>query len=357
MKDIKAFITGATGFIGGRIAERLWLDYGVKSNCLAHNYTNAARLARLPVKIYKGDLLDRASIKDAIEGCNAVFHCAYGNTKDPQLNRKINEDGIKILGKIALEKGIKKFIYLSSVAVYGPNSPEEVNEMTPVSFTEDEYGNSKIRAEQICKELQSKGLPVTIIRPTIVFGPFSPIWTIGIIKRIKIGGWENIKGNDGLCNAVYIDDLVEALFLCIKLETAYGETFIISGDKPVTWNEFFESHIRLADLPIPRKVSRTRSKIKSVLSRCLKANMNILRKWFEPHLLDIYQTLKNKNPDLVFKLDGLIRGGIKKNEVGKFCQRTIFSIDKARNILGYSPRSFHEGMEMTAQWLKHHEYI
>lgn len=357
MKSGKVLITGATGFIGGRIAERLWIDYGIISHCLVRNFSNAARLSRLPVKMHSGNLLDRFSIERAMEGCEVVFHCAYGNTNDLYLNRRINEEGTKNIGEIAFRNGIRRFVYISSVAVYGSHQPEEVNEKTSVQFSDDEYGNSKIRAEEICGDLISRGLSVVIIRPAIVFGPFSPIWTVGVIKRVLVGGWEDVEGINGLCNSVYIDDLVDCLFLSIKIDEAAGETFIVSGEPPITWIEFFRAHIQLAGLSPPLKISRSRRRVKTLLSNALWVNINLLRRYFEPQLIDIYLLMKQKNPHLVRRLDGLIRGGIKENELNRFSQKTIYSIDKARNMLEYSPRSFEEGMEITADWLRHHEYI
>jgi nucleoside-diphosphate-sugar epimerase len=353
----KVLITGSSGFIGGRIAERLWIEFGIKSRCLVHNFSNAARLGRLPVKMISGDLLDRLSIEKAIADCDVVFHCAYGNTNDAQLNRSINEEGTKNLGEIALNSGVKRFVYLSSVAVYGSNPPKMVTEDTPVQFSNDEYGNSKIRAEKICNDLLKSGLPVVIIQPTIVFGPFSPIWTIGAIKRVLVGGWEKIQSISGMCNAVYVDDLVDSLFLVTKVDKAFGETFIISGRSPITWNDFFGAYIELAGLPAPRTVSKREKIVKSNVSNLLRTGVNISRKFFNPKLVDFYLLMQEKYPRLTRSLDGLIRGGIKYNEINKFSRKTVYSIDKAKKILGYSPRSFEEGMKVTGDWLKHHGYI
>jgi nucleoside-diphosphate-sugar epimerase len=353
----KAFITGATGFIGGRIAEKLWIEYGIKSHCLVRNISNAARLARLPVTMLPGDVLDKTSIEDAMEGCDTVFHCAYGNTNDSVLNNRINEEGTTNICEIALKKGIKKLIYISSVAVYGRNPPSVVSEETPTVFSDDEYSNSKIRAEKICFNFIDTGLSVIIIRPTIVFGPFSPIWTIGVIQRILVGGWENVKGMEGLCNPVYIDDLVDSLFLCINLDRAVSQIFIISGDKPITWNQYFSAYMKLTGLPTPKEISENTRRLKAMFGSLLRAKLTFMRKFFEPQLQDIYHHLKDERPHLIHRLERLIRGGIRNKETKLFSHRTAYSIEKSRRILGYSPRSFEEGMRVTSKWLKHHRYI
>jgi nucleoside-diphosphate-sugar epimerase len=304
-----------------------------------------------------GDVLDRISIEKGMEGCDTVFHCAYGNTNNSVLNNRINEEGTTNICEIALKKGIKKLVYISSVAVYGPNPPSVVSEETPTVFSDDEYSNSKIRAEKICFDFFDRGLSIIIIRPTIVFGPFSPIWTIGVVQRILVGGWENVKGMEGLCNPVYIDDLVDSLFLSIKVDRAGGQIFIISGDKPITWNQYFSAHMKLTGLPTPKKISENTRRLKAMFSLLLRIKLAFLRKFFEPQLQDIYHHLKDKRPYLTIRLERIIRGGIRNNEAKLFSHRTAYSIEKSRRILGYSPRSFEDGMRVTTQWLKHHKYI
>jgi nucleoside-diphosphate-sugar epimerase len=304
-----------------------------------------------------GDVLNKSSIENGIEGCDIVFHCAYGNTNDSDLNKRINEEGTTIVCETALKKRIKKLVYISSVAVYGPNPPPVVSEETPTTFSDDEYGNSKTRAEIICLDFFAKGLPVIIIRPTIVFGPFSPIWTIGAIKRILVGGWETVEGMNGLCNPVYIDDLVDSLFLSTEVDNAVGQIFIISGEKTITWNQYFSTYIQLTNSPLPKKISETRRRLKAFCSSFLRRKILLLRRFFEPQIQSIYHSLKDKNPYLTDRIEHMIRGGIRDNEVRRFSQRTIYSIQKAKQILQYSPRSFEDGMRVTAEWLRHHRYI
>jgi nucleoside-diphosphate-sugar epimerase len=357
LSNKKVFITGATGFIGGRIAERLWIDHGIKSKCLVRCFSNAARLGRLPVEMIPGDLLNTSSYEKAVQGCDVIFHCAYGNTDNPVVNSHINEQGTKHLAEIALRNKIERFFYLSSVAVYGPHPPERVSEKTPVQFSDDEYGNSKIRTERICFEFLMNGLPVVIMRPTVVFGPFSPIWTIGAIKRVLVGGWEKVEGVDGICNAVYVDDLVDSMLLSIRSDKALGETFIISGLNTLTWNEFFTAYMKVAGLPKPKIISRPQKTLKFYFSNVLRACVDAARRVSDSQIIDFYHWMKDNYPSLTVTFDSLIRGGIKRNEIEKFSLRTTYSINKARRMLGYSPRTFEEGMGVTADWLKHHGYI
>lgn len=75
----------------------------------------------------------------------------------------------------------------------------------------------------------------------------------------------------------------------------------------------------------------------------------------EPQLIDVYERLKATNPALARKLYTLLGSGIQKNEKEKFNQETVYSIEKARSMLGYNPRTFAEGMKLTADWLFFYE--
>ena len=355
----KVFITGATGFIGGRIAERLWIDYQIPTRCLVQNYTSASRLARLPVTLSPGNMLDKNSLERGLGDSNVIFHCAYGNSNDPGLNARINEEGLQNLGEIAIQRGVERLIHLSTVAVYGPEPPDRVTEETPVRLSEDEYGNSKIRTEAICHDLRERGLPVVVIRPTIVFGPFSPIWTIGAIKRVLSGGWENTSDITGLCNPVHIDDLVNGLFLCVESDATVGQKFILSGPEPISWNDYFNAYKDIAGLnhsssSADQKGLKTSG---SLVGPFLRGNIRLLRRVIEPQMIDIYEWLKISHPALAHKLSALLSGGVQENEKKKYNQKTIYSIEKARTYLGYSPRFFAKGMEETAEWLIYYEYV
>lgn len=197
-----------------------------------------------------------------------------------------------------------------------------------------------------------------IIRPTVVFGPFSPIWTIGAIKRVLAGGWENTADITGLCNPVFIDDLVSGLFLCVENDAAVGQTFILSGEKPISWNDFFHAYKKIASIESePFTTDDSRKTWRPYLSHFLRSNVRLLRKFAEPQLVELYESLKISHPSLARKLYALLSGGIQENEKGKFNQQIVYSIEKARTHLGYSPRSFADGMEETAAWLIYYEYV
>jgi nucleoside-diphosphate-sugar epimerase len=346
LENKKAFITGSTGFIGCRLAEVLYLKKSVEPVCLVHNFANAARLARLPVKMVKGDVLDRRLLEEAVAGCQIVFNCAFGKTGNEQLDRRINEEGTRNVLIAAKKNGVKRVVHMSTIAVHGHHPPQEVDEETPAVYSGWPYGDSKLNSEKICKEYMDKGLEVVIVRPTIVYGPFSPNWTVNAIKRVQHGGWKKVKGLDGWCNAIYIDDLIQ------------GQTFILSGEDVITWNEYFQAYSKLGGLPEIKVSNKANIHLKTLLSYPLKQSLKLGRKYFEKTLFDIYQEMQRKYPELTRKMDSLFRGSIQPEEFKFFAQKSKFDIKKAQSVFGYSPTySFEKGMEITEKWLRHHGYI
>ncbi len=114
----RILITGATGFIGGRLAEvAAQLDLQVV--CLVRTWSRAARLSRLAAQMVQGDILDLESLRRALAGCDTVFHCAADNRASWDVHRRSSVQGTDSVMRAALETGARRVVHLSSIAVFG----------------------------------------------------------------------------------------------------------------------------------------------------------------------------------------------------------------------------------------------
>src|SRR5919109_5635515 len=98
-------------------------------------------------------------------------------------------------------------------------------------------------------------LSTVILQLSAVYGPGAPMWTVSVINRLMERGYCINNKLDGICNPVYIDDCVDAIFLSVLKEESAGETFIISSGEAVTWNEYFRKYNEILGLPPLRDVS------------------------------------------------------------------------------------------------------
>lgn len=381
----RVLVTGATGFIGGRLVERLVMDLGADVQVLIRNYATASRVARFGLRMFQGDVTQPDSVYKAMVDCDIVFHCVYGNTGNPGQQRSVTVDGTRNVLEAALKHRVKRIVHISTVSVYGPTKDGDLDESAPRRTSGEVYADSKIAAEKLAfAYFKRRALPVSVIQPTIVYGPYGRTWTVSPISSLKSCRVVLVDGGTGLCNAVYVDDVVQAMLLAATREEAVGQAFLVSGEMPVTWGDFWAAYeqmlgIRSTVAVGPRDMKDLRRQFRDSLSTIGLVRSGLRR---HPYVLDAISNLPavqkaysvaSKTTPAWLRLrakaallgpesEYMQRGGgtekpllpLADNLVHLYQARTRVKIDKARRLLGYTPGfDFDQGMRLTEMWARY----
>jgi dihydroflavonol-4-reductase len=225
-------ITGATGFVGAAVARTL-LARGHRLRALARPGGNLANLAGLDIEIAQGDLLDHASLRQAVRGARYVFHVAADYrlwVPDPAAMRRANVDGTVALLKAAQQAGAERIVYCSSVAALGlTEDGTPADETTPIHPAIGHYKQSKRDAEQaVLALIQDQALPCVIVNPSTPIGPrdIKPTPTGKMIADAAAGRMPAYL-DTGL-NVVHVDDVAEGHALALE-RGRIGERYILGG--------------------------------------------------------------------------------------------------------------------------------
>ena len=242
MTPTRILVTGATGFIGSRLCELLSLEYRLPYRALVRDFARAARIARLDSELVAGDMLGASSLAPAVEGCDAVINLAHGDDRSAVKQTTQLVDA-------CTRAGVRRFIHISSMAVHGPspNLPLLTEAIAPIKRWGEGYSDAKSAAETVVTAAGKRGtLEAVVLRPTIVYGPYS-FFVTPIVQDARAGKISLIDGGRGICNAVYVDDVCEAIMAALDRDDAVGSAFLINGDERITWGDFITTFAGMAE--------------------------------------------------------------------------------------------------------------
>jgi 2-alkyl-3-oxoalkanoate reductase len=255
---LRVAVIGANGFIGSRLVEQWHLEERADVVPVVRRAEGAAAVLRFGLDCRVADAVNERELTRAFAGCDAVVHAGAGPrpfvTKSP--SRVV---------RAAARAGTQTVIYLSSMAVHGWNPGLGTDEATPLPRDQPvPYNRWKAYGERALRSACRKtGTRFVILRPGIVYGPRSQ-WIDGFARSVVERSAYVVAGGRGVCNAIYVDNLVHAADLALRRAEAAGEAFLVSDDEAITWRMLYEPVCRalghpwetVADLP-PRSPRRT----------------------------------------------------------------------------------------------------
>lgn len=224
MDRAPVLITGASGFIGGHLSQRL-VQEGRAVRCLVRSSSDTSLLEQLGVEIVVGDLTGPGSLAPAVEGCRVVFHCGalVSDWATVREIEQVNVDGTRNLLEASVGASVQRFVHFSTTDVHGARNW---------------YARTKRQAEAAVS--RAKGLDVVILRPATVYGPRSTEVIGEIARAIRGGHMLLVDGGRAVAGLCYVDNLIDASVLALDSEAARGRAFDISDGLDVTWRRFVD---------------------------------------------------------------------------------------------------------------------
>ena len=319
---MKVFVTGATGFIGGRVVREL-RGRGDEVTCLVRNPEKGRELTELGCELVQGDLSDEVALGTGMNGADAVIHGAavyeVGIPKsEHEAMYEANVLGTERVLRAALAAKVPKVVYISTVAAFGNTHGEVVDEtyVHPADDYTSYYEETKVQAHRLARRLiDEEGLPCVIVQPGGVYGPDDHSALGSQIEQFLAGKMPMIAFPDLGMNLVYVDDVAAGVLLALD-KGQVGESYVLGG-QITTMREIIETLASVSGKKAPKRAMPT------PLLKALTPIGPVIGK------------VMNQGPnlgELISSADGV----------------TFWAKhDKAMAQLGYSPRGLEQGLRDT----------
>ncbi len=329
-KKQTVLVTGGTGFTGSHLVRRL-LARGHEVRVV--DYQKGLfydELEGLGAQITIGSVADKALMDELTAGCDTVHHlaAAFREIDDPkEIYWDVNVNGTRYLLEAAHEHQVKKFVYCSTQGVHGDVKNPPGDENSPIAPA-DYYQFTKYEGEKVAHEYMAKGLDVTILRPTAIYGPGDPGRWFMLFKYTANGRFLMFGNGKTTYHPVYIDNLVDAFEAAVAKPEASGETYIIGDKEYYTLND------------IVKMVGEAQGKEVSII------HLPFWPLWFLALLCEGVCGLLRITPPLF------------RRRVDWFRQVRAFDVSKAERELDYDSKvDLPTGLAETGRWYQENGYI
>lgn len=325
---MRTFVTGANGFIGSNLVKKL-LEKGHSVKALVLPGTDIKNIESSGCEIIHGDILNPHEFEKHLENVQIIFHLAakvsdWGRWKEFY---KINVEGTKKLIRSAVKKGVRRFLFVSSLAVHKPTGYKDGDENAPRNNVNFPYALSKIMIEDFLNECHSKGMiESVIIRPGLFpFGPEDRRTSLRLAQALEKGFFAFVNGGEAFLCTAYVENLAEGIILAGEKDIARGNVYIIGDNVKIRWKELIQLFAQNLNIKPPN------FNVPFSLAKTLAVLMETGYKIF---------AIKSPPPLTTYRISIMAKD-------------FYFNSNKAMRELGYKPSvTLEEGVRRTIEWYR-----
>lgn len=332
MQELRLLVTGASGFIGSRLAlnlQRMGVD-AIYTGREANDVESARvrELAAAGIAVQLGDLRDAAFVRKLVGDRNAILHLAAaqheGHMSDEHF-RSVNIGATRTLLQAAVEMGVRRFVYGGTMGIYGSSERGPINEDSepdPLNI----YTRTKLAAEAAVREFASQ-LEISICRIGETYGP-GDLRLLKLFKAIDRGRFLMIGAGNNQRQPIYVDDLMRGLLAAVVQPQAVGQAILLTGNELMTTRDMVAQIATVLERPAPR----LRVPMWPVLSAAVVSHA-VLRPFG-------------------------VRSPLQPRSLDFFRKSFVFSTSKAKTLLGVEPAvRFIDGARATLAWYRTQGYM
>jgi nucleoside-diphosphate-sugar epimerase len=299
------FVTGGSGFIGRHIVRAL-KNHGYQVRVLARRMPEGLQSS---VRVVLGDLTQPESFAPALEGVSTVVHSALtdGLSHDLEATSKLH--------KLSAEAGVRQFLHLSTISVYGNPAAGAITEETAPIPTPDAYSSTKLAIEQALRAASSAGCPeVAVLRLGCVYGPGGGWWTQGLLDMMARGKLILVDDGKGCANLIHVEDVGAIILLLLARSNPAFEIYNVTDGEPVTWRRYFSEIEKIFGQP-------------ATISMTAAQAREYGRKWLRPSLAR----------RVIRKLVARPTIALDDRAIDGFASQAVYTNEKASRVLAFRP--------------------